>query len=253
MTNKAKKKSQKNGKEFLQSTFAEVQKVLLANLNFSSATVTHNGVMGEENEKHWIEIFKKYLPSRYAVDNGIVIDHFGKTSDHIDIVIYDRQYTPVLLNQKNHRYIPAESVYAIFEVKPHIDFKYLVYAGKKAESVRKLKRTSVSIVQLGEKCPPRDFFEIISGIVATKVSWKDGLGKTFKKNIDTLVDKQKLNCGVALEHGSFDFFQGRSNLTINTSSGALIFFLFRLLNQLQELGTVPAIDWNAYLSSFNDL
>ena len=129
MSCKAKDTSEIDGKAFLQQSFAMQQAMLKTQLEMSSVSITHNGTMGEVNEKHFIEMIKRYLPDRYAVDTGIVIDSNGKTSDQIDVVIFDNQYTPTLLDQQNHRFIPAESVYAVFEVKPHIDKVYLEYAG----------------------------------------------------------------------------------------------------------------------------
>ena len=87
----------------------------------------------------------EYLPKRYAVDSAIVIDSNGKTSDQMDVVIYDPQYTPTLLDQHDHKYIPAEAVYAVMEVKPTVNKGYLDYAGKKAASVRRLNLTSAQI------------------------------------------------------------------------------------------------------------
>ena len=139
----AKNKSKIDGKKFLKNAFALEQKVLQVKLELSAQSITHPGTLGDVNESYVIDVLHKYLPKRYAVDNGIVIDSTGATSDQIDVVIYDNQYTPTLLDQENHRFIPAEAVYAVFEVKPTINKAYLEYAGNKAESVRKLKRTSI--------------------------------------------------------------------------------------------------------------
>jgi hypothetical protein len=49
-----------------------------------------------------------------------VIDHEGNTSQQMDIVIYDNWFTPFIFNQNGFYYIPAEGVYAVFEVKPDI-------------------------------------------------------------------------------------------------------------------------------------
>lgn len=96
-----------------------------------------------------------YLPKRYAVDSAIVIDSNGRTSDQLDVVIYDPQYTPTLLDQYDHKYVPAEAVYAVMEVKPTVNKGYLDYAGKKAASVRRLKRTSIPIPHAGGTYRPQ--------------------------------------------------------------------------------------------------
>jgi hypothetical protein len=163
-------------------------------------------------------------------------------------VIFDRHFTPTLLDQQNHRYIPVEAVYAVFESKPHFDKSYIEYAGDKAASVRKLHRTSVPIAHAGGTFAPKPLFPIIAGIVAAKSSWADGLGEHFLKNLPT-EDMERLDCGCALDDGAFDSFD--DCLKVVGSEGALIYFLFRLLARLQSLGTVPAIDWAAYASVIN--
>jgi hypothetical protein len=65
------------------------------------------------------------------------------------------QYTPSLLDQQKHRYVPAEAVYAVFEVKPSINWDYLIYAGEKADSVRILERTSIEIPHAGGTFPAK--------------------------------------------------------------------------------------------------
>lgn len=245
MSNIAKTLSESDGKEFLKKSFAKQQTVLKSQLDLSATTITHNGVMGDVNEQLFIDIIKKYLPDRYAVDTGIVIDSLGKTSDQIDVIIYDNQYTPTLLDQQGHRFIPAESVYAVLEVKPKINKGYLEYAGEKAKSVRVLHRTSVGIPYAGGVYPPKPLFDIVAGIVATDIEWTDGLGKSFERNYTELTHLNKLNCGLAISGGCFDTFS-TDEINYGPIDNSLIYFLFRLLQKLQSLGTVPAIDWNAY-------
>jgi hypothetical protein len=243
--NKAKEKSAIDGKNFLRSAFAAEQEVLSVKLKLSSESITHDGVMGDVNEQHFIEVLRKYLPNRYAVDSAIVIDSNGATSDQIDIVIYDPQYTPTLLDQHDHRFVPAESVYAVFEVKPTINKDYLEYAGKKAESVRVLERTSVPIIHVSGEPIVKKLFPLLSGIVATTIAWSDGFSSdAFLENNSSIVGQQILDCGLAVTGGCFDIFDGE--LKIGPTSNSLAYFIFRLLSKLNSLGTVSAVDWNKY-------
>ncbi|MEH6505989.1 MAG: DUF6602 domain-containing protein [Sulfitobacter litoralis] len=228
---------------WLRSAFMGVQEELVLKLKLASSSIGHAPTIGSVNEDHWITVFRTYLPKRYEVATGFVIDSRGARSDQIDLVIYDKHFTPTLLDQQSHRYIPAEAVYAVFEAKPHFDKDYLKYAGEKAASVRKLHRTSVSIAHAGGKYAPKKPFPILAGIVAARASWADGLGKSFSGNLPTSGNNE-LNCGCALDHGAFDDFDGNVNVT--PRDGALIYFLFRLLGRLQSIGSVPAIDWSAY-------
>lgn len=243
--NKAKTKAKINGKTFLQSAFAAEQEVLTVQLKLSSESITHDGVMGEVNEQHFIHTLRKYLPKRYAAYSGIVIDSNGATSDQIDIVIYDNLYTPTLLDQQAHRFIPAESVFCVLEVKPTINKKYLEYAGNKAKSVRDLERTTIAIKQLDGKSFTKPLFPILAGIVATDVGWNDGISsKKFIQTLNKLTENCILNCGLALSDKAFDSYN--NVLTLSPSENSLIFFIFRLLEQLQSMGNPPAVDWSKY-------
>lgn len=228
---------------WMQQAFVDVQAELELKLRRAAQSITHAGTHGAVNEDHWIEVFRAYLPKRYEVAGGIVIDSLGGHSHQIDIVVFDKHFTPTLLDQKNHRYIPAEAVYAVFESKPHIDKAYLEYAGEKAESVRRLHRTSVAITHAGGTFPARPLFPLITGIVAPRCDWVDGFGDSFRKHLPG-TGLAKLDCGCALAHGAFDSFG--DDLQVVPREGALIYFLFRFLSKLQSLGSVPAIDWAAY-------
>lgn len=243
--NSAKTFSRFDGRRFLRDAFNAEQTVLAVQLDLSSKSITHSGVMGEVNEQHFLQALRKYLPRRYEVDHGIVIDSNGATSDQIDIVIFDHQYTPTLLDQHAHRFIPAEAVYCVLEVKPTISKQYLDYAADKANSVRVLERTSVAIPHAGGEYAPKPLFRIIAGIVATNAEWAEGLGSSaFAENIAQLNGACAIDCGLALSDRSFDTFGG--SLALGEVGHSLAVFLFRLLQRLQSLGTVAAVDWNRY-------
>ncbi|TVO59457.1 DUF6602 domain-containing protein [Denitromonas halophila] len=248
--NKAKKASAIDGKHFLREAFAAEQEVLRLKLELSSKSITHNGVMGEVNEHHFIEVLRKYLPNRYAVAQGIVVDSNGATSDQIDIIIFDPQYTPTLLDQQSHRFVPAEAVYGVLEAKPTISKQYLEYAADKAASVRRLERTSVPIRHAGGEFPPKTLFPILAGIVAPCVDWADGCkSSSFAEVIGSLTDERSLDCGIALSDRAFQVSNG--SIALSDCHGSLAVFLFGLLDRLQNLGTVPAVDWNRYGSVFS--
>lgn len=248
--NKAKEASAVDGKRFLREAFDAEQEVLRLQLELSAKSITHSGVMGAVNEQHFIDLLRSYLPHRYAVAEGIIVDSRGETSDQIDVVVFDRQYTPTLLDQKSHRFIPAEAVYCVLEVKPTINKEYLEYAGAKAASVRKLERTSVAIAHAGGNHPPKLLFPITAGIIAANAGWRKGCASAaFKQAFGSLGGLNALDCGVALSDRAFDTYDG--GLALSEQRGSLVAFLFRLLHRLQSLGTVPAVDWSRYGAVFS--
>ena len=152
----------------LPELFASMQQQMSAQLSTNRAFIHHPGSKGDSLENAWIEWLRSYLPNRYSVDKAIIIDHLGNTSHQIDVVIYDNYFTPFIFTQNGFHYVPAEGVYAIFEVKPDIkgnvgSDSYIEYAGKKIESVRQLTRTSTSMINSGKKFPPRPLTKILGG------------------------------------------------------------------------------------------
>ena len=243
-TNPAKKLSDDDGRRFLREALSLEQNVLRSKLELSKRSIVHDATLGEVNENHFIDVLRRYLPNRYCVDSGFVIDSFGHTSDQIDAIVFDRVYTPTLLDQYGHLFVPAEAVYGVFEVKPSFNKEYLNYAADKAASVRKLHRTSAEVSAITGS-HRKDLFRIFAGLIAVNSKWKDAFGDTFKGHIATLQDDRRIDCGLALEDGAFDTFDS-DGLHVVYGDTALASFLFRLLSKLQSLGTVPGVDWNAY-------
>ena len=247
---------------FLTDVYRKEGELLQRKLDLTDS-ISHDATKGHVGEEHWIEILQKYLPSRFQVRSGIVMDSNGKTSDQIDVVIHDQQYTPTLLGQGSHGYILAEAVYAVFEVKPTLDKTQMEYAGSKVASVRTLHRTSIETISSGKRQDARALFPIIGGILTRDISWKDGLqSESFRECRDSLVENRALDCGCILRAGSFDRFDrlpvvvnhpiDDSEWAIAGADAGLIFFLFRLLGWLNRVGTVPAVDWNRYADMLRD-
>lgn len=268
---KAKIYSEEYGDNFLRRAFSLQQEVLSKQLEMAANTITHDPTYGQVTEKHFINILRHYLPNRYSVNSAIVIDCTGRTSDQIDVVIYDRQYAPTLLDQYDHKYVPAEAVYAVFEVKPAIDAERLKYASQKAASVRRLSRSSVEF-RTSTRMGRNPLTYIVAGVVAPRCDWKDGFGRAFTEIHESLQKGAQIDCGLALDTGCYDTFSAIDNMLRPNGSerqeddkliqvpmafesfpqhNCLIVFVFRLLRLLQFIGTAPAIDWNRYAAVFN--
>jgi hypothetical protein len=191
---------------------------------------------------------------RYQMEKAFILDSKGKMSEQIDIVVFDRQYSPFLFNQDGALYVPAESVYAVIEVKQALSKDYLEYAGTKAASVRCLHRTSAPIPHAGGVYPPKQHFTILAGIVTIDSSWNPPLGDAFFSTITSLKDDERLDFGCALQCGAFEIQytdKHEPTLEIIHQEEALIFFFLRLLSRLQQLATVPMIDINEYSKSLH--
>lgn len=261
----------------IKDLFSGLQNQMVAQLNTNREFILHPGSKGDSLENVWIEWLKKYLPNRYCVDKAIIIDSKGDLSNQIDLVIYDQQYTPFVLNQNGIHYIPAEGVYAVFEVKP--DFKgnidghnFIEYTGIKIESVRKLKRTTVGIINAGKEVEARPLTKILGGILASTNSYSNSNNNTIMSHIKNLKGLQTIEIGCAVDYGSFfvnykgeenltnkkfeerilNYYNDRvfDNVTFSSKGNSLVTFFLQLTRYLQQsIGTVAAIDLNAYAQS----
>lgn len=235
-------------KNRLHTLYEKMQDRLAVDLKNARDANEDPNAKGEASEGTWHQLFNAYLPHRYRVTKGIVIDCNGEESDAIDVIIHDRQFTPAIYQQFGLPYVPAESVYAVFEAKQQIDKAHVAYAGEKAASVRKLRRTSATIPFAAGTYPEKDPPRILAGILTYESDWTPPFGDPFKDSIGALVPDHHLDLGIATARGCFEVSYGGNDPEIRVfkPERALAAFLIRLLARLQALGTVPAIDYDEY-------
>lgn len=254
----------------LRELFHGLQQQMLVSLNVNRNIIEHPGSKGDATEHQWIKFLRTYLPDRYKVDKAIVIDSTGNVSDQMDVVVYDAIYTPFIFNQDGVMYIPAESVYAVFEVKQDVK-GYIKYAAQKVESVRKLKRTSIAMVASGIYTSPRPLTKIVGGILTTTNSYVEQ--DTIEKQLRELKGYQTLDLGCICNYGSFYVDYNEENIgsakegkniqqvyesrkvdkiKFSDKDVSLFTFFLQLVSYLKSIGTVPAIDINAYLMAINE-
>jgi len=254
---------------------------MLAQLNTNREIINHPTSKGDALENVWIEWLRKYLPSRYSIEKAIVVDCQGNLSDQIDVVIFDQQYTPFVFTQNGIHYIPAEGVYAVFEVKPDLrgsveiggkSVSYIEYAGRKIASVRGLKRTSTNIIDRGVAKPPRELTKIIGGILTSTNSIAKN--ETIEKQLSSLQALESMDMGCSIEFGEFhvdytgdedqsiqdfnhrihDYYGKRvfDKVKFSAKERALVSFFLQLTRYLQQsIGTVAAIDLSSYAEAIN--
>lgn len=214
----------------------------------------HAPTMGDIAEYNWCRFLSNFLPTRYQVSKAFVIDSIGNRSDQLDIVIHDRHFCPLFFEKDDARYVPAESVYAVFDVKQDFSRETILYSADKVASVRGLHRTSTTLVDRGETHRPREPFEILGGIVASRSDWRPALGAAFERALLESDPAGRLDLGCAIEGGAFSAWYDAADLSLQRSEPevALMFFTLQLFGRLQALGTVTAIDINAYASVLNE-
>lgn len=235
----------------IKELFNNLQNQMLAKLKTVRMN-PHPGLKGDATEINWIEWMREYLPQRYKVDKAQIIDYKGNVSDQIDAVIYDRQYSPLVFSQDGIKYIPAESIYAVFEIKQELNKVNVDYAAEKAESVRSLERTSTTIYHAGGREEPKKPFSILAGVLSSRCSWSDGLnGHTFKDNLLSYKANKVIDIGCCLGIGSF--VRKDDEIYVSTPDESLIYFFIQLHEMLRSKATVPAIDILKYAESLDSI
>jgi hypothetical protein len=236
----------------IKEIFKGLQNQMEAKLTFNRKVVNHPTAKGTATELEWAEMLSTYLPRRYCVECAFVIDSVGNISEQIDLVIFDRQYSPFILKQNGVTYIPAECVYAVIEVKQNLSKQNIKYAQDKAASVRKLKRTSAPIPHAGGVYDPKKPARILAGLVALEGT----ITKKDKEILSNAAEDKILNFGCSLTGKTYFSFPELHpwdkndkpyKMLCHLDENSLVNFFMNFVYELQKVGTVAAIDINAYL------
>lgn len=231
----------------LHGAFYGKQAILRCYLEAGRKIATHPGAKGDGSELHWKEMLSEFLPKRYQVSKGFVVDSAGRRSEQIDVIIHDQTFSPLLWEDGGYLYVPAESVYAVFEVKQDHDLEHIKAAGQKAASVRRRLRTEGEFGWLHGKAK-KDLFPILAGLLTVESSWSPAFGDPFYNALSALAEDEHLDIGCALKQGSWDLEDHANprDAQLSVPDGALISFCMHLLYRLQKMGSVGGIDYREY-------
>lgn len=214
-------------------------------LRISRQSFGHPGTKGDASEHVWLEMLQTYLPERYQAAKAHVVDSLGAFSEQIDVVIFDRQYSPFIFRYQDQTIIPAESVYAVFEAKQAINATQIDYARQKVGSVRRLHRTSLPIPYAKGVYPPKPLIPIIGGILTFQSDWSPPLGDSLISSLAQGAAEEALDMGCVAAAGHFARTDA-GTYEVSLGSKPATAFLFNLISRLQFSGTVPMIDVQAY-------
>lgn len=209
-------------------------------------SLAHPGVKGDASENVWLEILNTYMPKRYRAARAHVVDSQGVFSDQIDVAVYDQQYSPLIFRYAGHTIIPAESVYAVFEVKQTLNACHVVYARQKVASVRRLHRTSLPIPYAGGTHRPKEPIPILGGLLTLDSCWNPALGESLQTALSNGNNDGSLDLGCVAASGYFGFDAASRKYAMHTGDKPATAFLFELISRLQSSGTVQMIDVQAY-------
>lgn len=198
----------------------------------------HSVSQGDLSEGKWIGFLRSFLPNRYEVSKGFVFDSAGGVSEQIDLIVFDPLHSPLIHETENgEKYVTAESVYAVFEVKQKANKDNVNYADKKIKSVCNLKRTSRPMISSGKAVPARPLTHIIGGLLTT-----DSIKRADLKKHLSASENVEIICSAL----GGTIYKNGSGISASNSEEAVFSFFYLLLDELFKLGTVGAIDIRDY-------
>lgn len=125
----------------LKGIFQSVSKQIKLDYDELASHIPHMGERGEGREQVVIKLLREYLPERFGVNSGFVVDINGNVSNQADIIIYDKFVAPKFKVTSDKYLYPCESVVAVGEVKSFLNKNELLDALNKLKRVRELDRT----------------------------------------------------------------------------------------------------------------
>ncbi|MFH1523624.1 MAG: DUF6602 domain-containing protein [Chloroflexota bacterium] len=126
------------GNEILSKYYEGIQSQLNVEVNSINKLFHHQGLKGQGNEDAIRNLVTKFIPKKYGVGSGIVIDQHGTVSKQSDIIIFDNHNYPELLSLTPVHMYPVDLVYATIEIKTTLDSKKSREAIENIKSVRSL-------------------------------------------------------------------------------------------------------------------
>ena len=94
--------------------YAGLSTRMLSEIDTISASISHVGEKGRNNEHVLSAFLNASLPKRYSVSTGKVVAAGGQESGQVDLIVHDRVNTPSLVEACVWSLVPIESVLQLY-------------------------------------------------------------------------------------------------------------------------------------------
>jgi hypothetical protein len=123
-----------------ENLFAASGAKLKASLGEARAALKHSTLKGNLNEEAVAMWLQQWLPGSIDVCTGEVIDSDGGRSKQVDVLMFDHATTPRFFSRGNINVVPIESVYAVLEVKTHLNKAEVENAFDNMKAIKTLQK-----------------------------------------------------------------------------------------------------------------
>lgn len=124
----------------IRELIAATQKQMMIDLERRTSQIPHMGERGAAREDVVRGFLRDYLPDRFEVSHGFVIDADGGVSRQMDCIIFDKASAPVFPITDSRRLIPIECVSAVVSIKSDLRADNLREAFSNVQSALRLNR-----------------------------------------------------------------------------------------------------------------
>jgi hypothetical protein len=128
----------------LQEIFQETEKQMRAEINKIRAKLKHAGNKGASAETICRQFLRQYLPRKYEIGNGEIIDTFGNRSSQSDIVIVDSAIHPFTFTEDEEGLFFLEGVTGVGEAKISLNSSHLNLALENSHRFKAMKQVSIT-------------------------------------------------------------------------------------------------------------
>jgi hypothetical protein len=130
------------GGELLAQYFRGITGRLRAEIEFISTLFVDPSIIGDGSRQLLRDLVARFIPARYGVGSGVVIDRQGNQSRVCDIVIFDKTYYPSILALEAAHLFPVDFVYATIDIRPRLSSDEVKESLAAVASVRRLEIVS---------------------------------------------------------------------------------------------------------------
>lgn len=181
----------------------------------------HPGEFGIYREKIIKKLIEPFLPSRLAIGSGFIITHNDNISTQCDIIIYDKENTPIIETDEQ-RFFPIECVAGVIEVKSKLTKAQMKEALIKLTNIKNLRNdinTNIYTYKDGNNYIPfntkinvRD--QIATFLVCEKVDmdYEKDINTFFKETYSGVDKSLYHNMILSLDDGCFMYFDGKVSI-----------------------------------------
>lgn len=120
----------------------------------------HSGEFGIYREKIVITFLKMVMPQRLSINSGFIITPKNNVSTQCDIVIYDRNSTPLIKDDEQQTFYPIETVAGIGEIKSCLNKNELKKAINKLARNKKLRNDIITFSKKVENDGSRKMLDL---------------------------------------------------------------------------------------------